>query len=145
MTDPKPTVDDVARSLAAISKAWTARFRAEMVKRGHPSFGEARGNLLRHISKFGTNQAEIAQKAGMTKQAVQQQIDLLVKDGAVARQDDPADKRKKRVVLTAKGLTAIAEAEKLKGELEAEVAEKLGPRGASWLHIILTKLTENPI
>ena len=128
MTERPPLIDHIGWDLTRAARSWKARYQREMVARGYAFFGEARGDLIGRIPRDGVSQAEIAAATGLTKQAVQQQIDLLVEDGIVERQADKQDKRRKSVVFTKKGHAALAEGNEVKKAIEAEVAERLGPK-----------------
>ena len=56
-----------------------------MIALGHSWFAEARANLLAHLDREGTPQAQLVTRMSVTKQAVQQFIDELVEDGIVER------------------------------------------------------------
>lgn len=59
--------------------------------------------LFPHIDLEGTRQSTLAERVGITKQAVGQLVDDLQEAGVLARVPDPDDRRAKRVVFTAKG------------------------------------------
>lgn len=59
--------------------------------------------LFPHIDLLGTRQSILAERVGITKQAVGQLVDDLEAGGVLARVADPDDRRAKRVVFTDKG------------------------------------------
>lgn len=109
--------------------AWRERLHGEMVRRGHGWYGDARGAVAAHLDPSGTGQSELARRMKLTKQAVQQLVDGLERDGIVRREPDPDDGRGKRVVYTKRGIAALRDAVQVKREIEADYRARLGARG----------------
>jgi DNA-binding MarR family transcriptional regulator len=105
---------------------WKQRFTKGMVGHGHHWYAEARGSLMQYLGTEGVAQTTLTDLSGLTKQAVQQHLDDLTKNGIVSRQSDPVDKRKKLVVLTDQGLIALKDATRVKLQIEKEYSEALG-------------------
>ncbi|MES0884778.1 MarR family winged helix-turn-helix transcriptional regulator [Roseibium sp. SCP14] len=118
--------DHIGWDLWQAAAVWKARFTREMVAKGHDWFGEARGTLLQHLPSDGIRQNALTGLSGMTKQAIQQHLDDLEKDEIVTRENDPDDKRKKRVMLTEKGWQAVRDAAEIKVQIENAYAGTLG-------------------
>ncbi len=97
-----------------------------MIEAGHPWFAEARGKLLRHIDADGTFQSDLANRAGMSKQAIQQHVDRLEAELIVKRVADPKDARRVRVILSPVGEQVMADADRIKLDLAARIAERMG-------------------
>ena len=123
-----PLEDHVGWRLWQVSEAWKKQFDAAMVERGHAWFGEARGQVVRHLGPKGLPQSSLVFHMGLTKQAVQQLLDDLVSDGVLARKPDPADKRSNLIVLTPLGLQALHDANKIKKRIEKDYENLLGTR-----------------
>ncbi len=119
-------IDHIGWDLWRATDAWTRRFTEEMVSQGFTWFGEARGGLVQHIGHDGLPQNALARKAGMSKQAVQQQLDDLVADDVVERVADAGDARRKLVQLTPEGLRAFEVANKIKRAIEMDYRRLLG-------------------
>ncbi len=64
-------------------------------------------SLFPHISLEGTRPSELAQRLGISKQAVGQLVDELVRMKVLERRPDPDDGRAVRVAFTDKGLQDI--------------------------------------
>jgi DNA-binding MarR family transcriptional regulator len=122
--------------------AWRERMHAEMVARGHAWYGDARGAIAAHLDPRGMSQSALAARMGMTKQAVQQLLDGLEADGIVRREPDPNDGRSKRVVYTAKGLSALEDAVEVKRAIEKEYRARLGAKQLDALVSALRVLAE---
>jgi DNA-binding MarR family transcriptional regulator len=82
--------------------------------------------LLPHIAFEGTRIVELADKLGITKQAVSKRVAELVAHGVVELTDDPQDRRAKLVRFTAHGLAAIQHGLGVLGALERELADQVG-------------------
>jgi DNA-binding MarR family transcriptional regulator len=82
--------------------------------------------LLPHIDFDGTRLTTLAQRLGVTKQAVAPLVDELEAMGTVARISDPADGRAKLVVFTEEGRRGLLDGLALLKELEDEMAQAVG-------------------
>lgn len=76
----------------------------------------------------GTRSTALAERAGVTKQAIGELVDDLEKRGFVTRVVDPADKRAKLVQLTTKGRKAIDAAYEVIGDIETAVSKAMGKK-----------------
>jgi DNA-binding MarR family transcriptional regulator len=87
-------------------------------------------HITRHLALEGSRLTELAQRAGLSKQAMGKLVDQCEAWGLVTRLDDARDARARRVVFTRDGLTwlnayrqAVAQAEdELRMAVGAEVA-----------------------
>lgn len=140
MPDDGPAIAHIGWDLWRASQAWKSRFVKGMVERGHDWFAEARGNLIHLIAAEGTRQSDIVLKSQLTKQAVQQFLDELERDGIIKRTSDPGDARAKRVSFTGKGRRVLDDANSVKREIEAEYEERLGKPAFTQLKSALDKL-----
>ena len=77
-TAEEAQADHIGLLLWHAAADWKTRMRDEMVDRGFPWHGEARGEVLTHIGPAGASQAALAERMGITKQAVQQLVEQLV-------------------------------------------------------------------
>ena len=65
------------------------------------------GTLL-HVHKLGAcGVTNLSEDLGVTNAATSQMLDRLVQGGLVRREEDPVDRRSKRIELTAKGLEVM--------------------------------------
>jgi DNA-binding MarR family transcriptional regulator len=87
-------------------------------------------HITRHVALVGSRLTELAERAGMSKQAMGDLVDQCEAWGLVVRQPDPQDARARLVRFTANGLAwlqafkeAVAQAE---AEFRAEVGEEVG-------------------
>jgi DNA-binding MarR family transcriptional regulator len=132
-----PLIDHIGWRLWRASLAWKADLESGMVARGFPWFGEA------FLGPQGVKQSSLGPKLGMTKQAVQQFVDELVRDGIVRRVPDPDDRRGRLILLTDDGLHAMTVANDVKQRIQAEYREVLGAGDLDRLMTSLEKLSGN--
>lgn len=124
--NPEFLLDHVGWRLWRANRTWQARFAAGMRAAGHPWFTEARATLLGHLSRAGSRQSALIERMGISKQAVQQLLDGLEQEGIVERVADPGDARGKLVRYTRKGLDALRDGDRIKYEIETDIAQALG-------------------
>ena len=89
--------------------AW-GHFNAELLaglNKSYPSAGMAMNQVMILIDANGTTVAELARRAGMTKQSMAESVANLEAMGLVERAQHPGDRRAKLVLLTDEGWTAI--------------------------------------
>jgi DNA-binding MarR family transcriptional regulator len=137
---PNPPPDHIGWTLWRAAQVWRKEFTAAMVAAGHEWFGHARGNLMAHIGPSGVRQGDLAARARLTKQAVQQFVDELVADGILLRIPDKTDARARRVVLTPAGEAAMHDADRIKTEIESRWRDSLGADGFADLDAALRRL-----
>lgn len=138
----KPLPDHVGWRLWQASRAWQGEFAEAMRAAGHDWFSESRGGLLGHIARRGTRQAALIERAGISKQAVQQLLDGLEVEGVIVRAADPEDKRGKLVLYTEKGLAALDDGDRLKLDIEKRYRDHLGEGAFEALMAALRGLAE---
>ena len=97
-----------------------------LAARGHEAIREAHGVVFQFLDRDGTTVSVLAERAGMTKQAMAELVAHLEQHGYVRRTPDPGDGRAKLVLLTAKGREIIAIAEGLVPEMESRLIGALG-------------------
>ncbi len=122
------SIDHIGFALWQAAADWKSRMRGEMARRGFPWHLGARGEVLAFLGPKGISQLELTEKMGLSKQAVQQLLDLLEADGVLRRVPDPADKRARRIELTELGLRDYAERAIVKQEIEESYRQKLGKK-----------------
>jgi len=83
-------------------------------------------HITRHLALQGSRLTELAQAAGMTKQAMGNLVNQCEAWGLVTREDDPLDARAKRVVFTATGLAWLQAFRDAVQQAEREFREAVG-------------------
>jgi DNA-binding MarR family transcriptional regulator len=132
------TRDDFERDFEAAKLASTGQllirtarlFNERAVARGRTLRGldlrPAHTALFPHLSLEGTRMTALAEKVGVTKQAVGQIVAELEQAGVLCRVPDPSDGRAKLVRFTAEGYDALLAGFDVLHELEDELAAELG-------------------
>jgi len=101
----------------------------------------AHTSLFPHIDLEGTRLTELARRLGVSKQATGQLVDEMVEMGVLERVADPEDARAKRIRFARRrGALALMEGLAVLGEIESELADKLGRRRVDALHDTLLEL-----
>ena len=118
--------DHVGWRLWQANRNWQAGFVAAMQQAGHGWFSEARANLLGHVGRQGVSQSVLAERSGISKQAVQQLLDGLEAEGVVERVADSNDRRTKIVRYTDKGRAAMNDGNRVKATMEKGYRSRLG-------------------
>ena len=133
-------IDHVGWRLWRLARQWKVEFDTEMLRRGYPWITEARGAVIGQLRPGGLPQSALTSALGISKQAVQQQVDELVGEGAVERVPDPADGRGRIVRLTKLGIASIAEGNEVKRAIEQRYIAAIGERKFAALNEALDAL-----
>jgi DNA-binding MarR family transcriptional regulator len=88
----------------------------------------ADGFVFQHLVEGPQTIGALAERLDVTQQAVSKSVTDLERRGYVARRADPDDARARLVALTARGEAAIEGGRRHRAAIEAELAERLGPR-----------------
>ena len=135
--------DHIGWLLWRASQNWNLEFVQQMQQAGHAWFTGARSTVMAHIAPRGTKQAVLVERLGISKQAVQQLVDGLEADGILIRGPDDEDRRGRIVRLTEAGRAAIADANRIKLEIEARYRAGLGEEAFATLAELLGKLPQS--
>ena len=115
---------------------------AKLHERGYDGLSIIHTNLLAHLDIEGTNVTTLAERAGITKQAMGRLVDELEAKGYVASLPDPADGRAKLVRFTDSGWQFLLDSYEIKQEIEAIYTDLLGEDGIAQLRTALEKVAE---
>jgi DNA-binding MarR family transcriptional regulator len=88
--------------------------------------GAAHVHITRHLPLEGARLTELAQWAGMSKQAMGDLVDQCAAWGLVTRQPDPRDARARRICFTPAGLDWLAAFQTAVAQAEAEFRAAVG-------------------
>ena len=83
-------------------------------------------HITRHLALQGSRLTELAQAAGMTKQAMGKLVDQCEAWGLITREDDPLDARARRVVFTSVGLAWLQAFRDAVEQAEQEFRDAVG-------------------
>jgi DNA-binding MarR family transcriptional regulator len=127
--------------LFKVARLLDERALARIAEReGAPRLRRSHTSLLPHIDLEGTRVTELADRVGVTKQAVSQLVDELESWGVLARVADPDDARARRVVFTDLGKRGLIEGLSVLEDLEAELASAIGKTPMKDLRRVLLAL-----
>jgi DNA-binding MarR family transcriptional regulator len=99
---------------------------AELARRGHPDLRPAHGFALQAIGLGGATATEAGRRLGISKQAAGKTIDRLEELGYVHRSGDDADRRRKLVRLSPRGVAVLAMSAMIFSDIRARWAGALG-------------------
>ena len=97
-----------------------------LAEQGHGAVRTAHGAVFQYLDDDGTTVSTLAERAGMTKQAMAELVQYLEEHGYVRRVPNPQDGRAKLVLPTAKGREVVTIAQTLVPELEKRLIKALG-------------------
>lgn len=125
--------------LQRIARDFRERMRAGLHARGH-ALQPAHASVIVNLSSSGNRLTEIAERAGMTKQAMGKLVDELEVMGYVDRVPDPPDGRAKRIRFSRKGLVLLRDSGEVVDEIWGEYAQLVGEPGLLRLRNTLDRL-----
>ena len=99
---------------------------AELARRGHPDLRPAHGFAMQAIGLAGATATETGRRLGVSKQAAGKTIDRLEELGYASRAEDSADRRRKLVRLTPRGIAALESSAMIFNDIRARWAADLG-------------------
>ena len=119
---------------------------AELTAALEPVGVSARGyHVLRAALSGDHTQTELAEMVGLDKTTMVVTIDELERLGLAERWLSPDDRRARIIAVTAAGKRKVAEAERVKERVQAEVLGELSEREGAALLDALEKLVEGPL
>lgn len=98
----------------------------ELTRRGHPDVRPVHGFALQAIGRDGATASELAGRLGVSKQAAGKTVDGLASLGYVERTADPADARRKAIVVTPAGREVLRLSEEIFERLRAQREQQVG-------------------
>lgn len=122
-------------------RAFEVEVAEALAERDLDGIRPAYGSVFAHVDPTGTQLAELARRAGMTKQAMAAIVTEMQDLGLVRRVDDPEDGRGRLVVVTAKGRRRLSQAARAVANVESRVRRRLGDRRYETLRGALDELT----
>jgi DNA-binding MarR family transcriptional regulator len=133
----------IGRLLLQAQRASRVRATEKLRARGHDGLSIAHTNLISSLDLDGTRITTLAERIGITKQAVGHLVLDLEERGYIERVVDPTDRRATIVSFTDAGWRFLNDAYHVKREIEAEYSAILGERGMLQLRALLNKLIES--
>ncbi len=145
MSQPTPPPTDFAPMLGGAQRAMIGAMMARLAARGFDGMTPAFASLIPLLDATGARPSLLAQRTGVSKQAMSQLIRELEKRGYVEQVADTTDTRAKLVRLTPRGVALREGCLEVRAELQALAAKTLGPDALARLQrdlgVLATALT----
>ena len=116
-------------------------FRQRLADAGHPTIRPGHGCVFRFVEEEGSRLTDLAERSGLTKQAVGEVVADLEGLGYVERAPDPEDGRAKLIKLTERGADALETGRAIFREMERDWAERFGAERVAAMRELLEALT----
>ena len=117
----------IAALLNEVKVAAVRKLFVRLYEEGFEHVREGHGCVFGFIDiEHGSRLTELAERAGLTKQAVGEAATELERLGYAERIPDPTDRRAKIIKLTPSGIEACLTGRRIFAEIEREWAEELG-------------------
>jgi DNA-binding MarR family transcriptional regulator len=117
----------IAALLNEVKAAAVRKLFVRLEQEGFEHVREGHGCVFGFIDiEHGSRLTELAERAGLTKQAVGEAATELERVGYVERVPDPSDRRAKIIKLTPSGVDACLTGRRIFAEIEREWAEEFG-------------------
>ncbi len=129
--------DNTGRLLFDSTRRFQERVLALVNGKGYADMRIAHLAVTRHIDLAGTRIADVAARAGVTKQSMSEMIEQLRKMGFVRLDADASDKRAKIVTFTDSGRVLLDTIRKAVASTERELASRIGARHVAALRTAL--------
>ena len=132
---------DLARRLSQLARVMDAAVAERLHRLGYGDVRPGHLAVLLDLERTGARSAELARRAGMTRQSMGELVADLETLDYLERRPDPRDRRARLVLPTGRGLILIAHARRAVVEVEADAARRLGRERYVQLGLLLTELT----
>lgn len=116
------------------------RMLADLHDGGFTDLVPAHFAVLRYPGPDGRRPSDLAAEAGVTKQAMNYLLGQLERSGYLTRDDNPDDRRSRRVRLTERGHAVAQTIRATVTNIEAELEHELGPKPMAQLRELLAEL-----
>lgn len=118
----------LGRLLAVLGKDYADRCGSLMHERGHSGIQTGHTAVLSHLSFGGMTQTELADHAGITRQAIGKQVKSLRRLGYVEVRNDSRDGRVRRVYFSPQGHRFLEDLLDSFADIETDYREAVGAR-----------------
>jgi DNA-binding MarR family transcriptional regulator len=145
-TPPDWTVHTVRPLPALLNEAKDlviAELHERLGQEGFPEVRPGHGRVIRFIEPEGSRLTDVAEQAGLTKQAAGEVISDLESLGHLERFSCPDDGRAKIIRLTDRGRACVATAERIFADIESRWASQFGERRVATLRAVLEEVTKS--
>jgi DNA-binding MarR family transcriptional regulator len=142
---PHPEQDaPLARLLGLAARQMAIDLNDKLLEAGVTGHRDSWNNVMPHIPPAGIRLTDLAARANMTKQAMAELVAEIERRGYLQRTTDPADRRAKIIKFTDRGWATVNLALSALGELEADMADRLGEPAIRQLRGMLLQILDRP-
>jgi DNA-binding MarR family transcriptional regulator len=134
---------DLAQLLLGGFRVLADQATAELVARGYQEIRPVHEYALQAILSGADNASGLGRRMAVTKQAAAKTIAALEERSYVAREPDPADKRRMRLYVTDHGLAMLREGEQIFDRLREQWEQQVGPGPLAQVEATLRQLVGN--
>jgi DNA-binding MarR family transcriptional regulator len=131
---------DIAPLIMQVYRVQLGALTSRLARRGFADFTPAFVTVMPLLDTNGVRSTALAERTGVTKQAMSQLIRLLRERKYVEQAPDPTDTRAKVIRLTRRGVAIRKACAEVREELNRAAIETLGERGLTKLQADLRKL-----
>lgn len=131
---------DLALLLLAGFRTLADRAHAELADRGYEDVRTVHHVALQSILSGADSASELARSMSVTRQAAAKTIAVLEERRYVARQPDPADRRRTRLRVTEHGLALMRQGEAIFDEMREQWEDQVGAASVATLEEALRSL-----
>jgi DNA-binding MarR family transcriptional regulator len=131
---------DLLGQLSGALRAVDRAVERRLLRLGYAEIRPGHLALLLNLERDGATGADLARRAGMTKQAMGELIRELEQRDYIERRPDPRDGRARLILPTGRGLMLVAHARQATAEVEADAARRIGPKRLAGLRGALRDL-----
>jgi DNA-binding MarR family transcriptional regulator len=135
---------DFIALLYTAADAVASELSTRMTALGYDEIRGAHGCVFGNIDPDGMRLTELAELAGMTKQAVGESVSDLERLGYAERAPDPSDGRAKIIRLTERGRAAQRAGFEIIADIERGWAEQFGAKRVSEMRSLLIDILTTP-
>lgn len=132
--------DNIGRLFQRAARAYSELAMKKMANHGYGDLSLFHTALISNLTVEGSHISSIAERAGVSKQAMGQLAKELEAKGLIQRVPDPDDKRAVLLKFTEKGYQFLETAYQIKLEIEAEYARQIGEENMHILRDLLGQL-----
>jgi DNA-binding MarR family transcriptional regulator len=142
MADEQPRIP-LAPLLELVGEIGLRQLHEGFDEAGYPGMRKAHGAVWRFVDlERGSRLTELAERAGLSRQAVGEIADDLERLGYVERVPDPSDGRAKLIRPTERGRVAWERGVEILADIERGWAERYGERRVAMLRETLERILE---
>lgn len=131
--------------LTAVAGWFEERHIELLAEAGFDDVRRAHNAVMIHLSADGIRLTELAERAGMSKQAMAELVADLVAKGYLDRVPDPTDRRAKLIVIRERGDAAHRATLEIFARIEDELADVVGVDALESTRATLTEVLERVV